>query len=232
VANEPPIVLRRDQAYIGVLIDDLVTKGVGGEPYRMFTSRAEHRLLLREDNADQRLGEIGYRIGLLDESSRARLQAKERWIAAEIHRLEETTISPSAAVQAALAKMGTTPIRRPLPLAALLRRPEVGYAELLTLDSPPSRVPSAEAAAQVEIAIKYGGYVERQRQLVERTRGIDDVRLPPDLEYERISGLSNEAREKLAKMRPRSLGQASRIVGITPAAVSLLAIHLRRTGLA
>jgi tRNA uridine 5-carboxymethylaminomethyl modification enzyme len=198
----------------------------------MFTSRAEHRLLLREDNADQRLGEIGYRIGLLGESSRARLHAKERWIAAEIRRLEETTISPSPAVQTALARIGTTPIRRPLSLAALLRRPEVGYVELLALTAPVPRVASPEAAAQVEIEIKYGGYVERQRQLVERTRGVDDIRLPSDLDYERISGLSNEAREKLAKIRPRSLGQASRIVGITPAAVSLLAIHLRRTGLA
>jgi tRNA uridine 5-carboxymethylaminomethyl modification enzyme len=232
VANEPPVVLRRDQAYVGVLIDDLVTKGVGGEPYRMFTSRAEHRLLLREDNADQRLGDIGYRIGLLDDSSRARLLEKERCIAAEIRRLEETVISPSPAVEAALARMGSTPIRRALSLAALLRRPEIGYAELLALGTPALRVASAEAAAQVEIAIKYGGYVERQRQLVERTRGIDDVVLPADLDYERISGLSNEAREKLAKIRPRSLGQASRIVGITPAAVSLLAIHLRRSDLA
>ncbi|MET0153976.1 MAG: tRNA uridine-5-carboxymethylaminomethyl(34) synthesis enzyme MnmG [Candidatus Binatia bacterium] len=233
VAGDPPIVLRRDQAYVGVLVDDLVTKGVGGEPYRMFTSRAEHRLLLREDNADQRLGEIGYRVGLVRESARDRLQAKERWIADEIRRLEETTLVPSPAVETALARIGTAPIRQPLRLAALLRRPEVSYAELRTLETSgqPVTSTSADAAAQVEIEIKYGGYVARQRQLVERSVGIEDVGLPANLDYERIAGLSNEAREKLRKIRPRSLGQASRIAGVTPAAVSLLAIHLRRSGL-
>jgi tRNA uridine 5-carboxymethylaminomethyl modification enzyme len=233
VAGDPPIVLRRDQAYVGVLVDDLVTKGVGGEPYRMFTSRAEHRLLLREDNADQRLGEIGYRVGLVRESARDRLQAKERWIADEIRRLEETTLVPSPAVETALARIGTAPIRQPLRLAALLRRPEVSYAELRTLEASgqPVTSTSADAVAQVEIEIKYGGYVARQRQLVERSVGIEDVGLPANLDYERIAGLSNEAREKLGKIRPRSLGQASRIAGVTPAAVSLLAIHLRRSGL-
>ncbi len=234
VGGELPIVLRRDQAYIGVLIDDLVTKGVGGEPYRMFTSRAEHRLLLREDNADQRLGEIGYKIGLVPASARERLRAKEDSIAAEIRRLEETTISPSPSIQIALARMGTAPIRQPLRLAALLRRPEVSYAGLLTLETSSRPIASveADAAAQVELEIKYDGYVERQRQLVERARGVEDVLLPPSLDYERVAGLSNEAREKLGKIRPRSLGQASRIAGITPVAVSLLAIHLRRSGLA
>jgi tRNA uridine 5-carboxymethylaminomethyl modification enzyme len=232
VASEPPIVLRRDQAYLGVLIDDLVTKGVGGEPYRMFTSRAEHRLLLREDNADLRLGEVGHGIGLLSDSDRDRLQAKERSIAAEIGRLEETTIYPSASVRAALERMGTTPIRQPTYLATLLRRPEVGYAGLAALEVPePVPHVTEDAAAQVEIEIKYCGYVERQRQLVERSRGAEDVGLPASLDYERVAGLSNEAKEKLAKIRPRSLGQASRIAGVTPAAVSLLAIHLRRSGL-
>jgi tRNA uridine 5-carboxymethylaminomethyl modification enzyme len=233
VAGEAPIVLRRDQAYLGVLIDDLVTKGVGGEPYRMFTSRAEHRLLLREDNADQRLGEIGYQVGLIDESARKRLQTKERWIAAEIHRLQETTIQPSREIQEALRRIGSAPIRQPLRLAALLRRPEVSYADLMTLEGSSRAVTSAraDAATQVEIEIKYGGYIARQKQLVERSRGIEDVGLPANLDYERIAGLSHEAREKLATVRPHSLGQASRIAGVTPSAVSLLAIHLRRSGL-
>jgi len=234
VTAEPPIVLRRDQAYIGVLVDDLVTKGVGGEPYRMFTSRAEHRLLLREDNADLRLGAIGLEVRLLSESARDRVSAKEVRIAEEIRRLEETTIVPSAEIQAALAGIGTAPIRQPTRLAMLLRRPEVAYADLATLgDSQQARASVTEdVAAQAEIAIKYGGYVERQRQLVARSRDTEDVGIPANLDYGRIAGLSNEAREKLGSIRPRSLGQASRIAGITPAAVSILAIHLRRSGLA
>jgi tRNA uridine 5-carboxymethylaminomethyl modification enzyme len=234
VTGDPPIVLHRDRAYIGVLIDDLVTKGVGGEPYRMFTSRAEHRLLLREDNADLRLGAIGRDVGLLSESARDRVIAKEGRIADEIHRLEQTTVVPSPEIHAALAKMGTAPIRQPTRLAALLRRPEVAYGEVATLGDP-RQAPAflaEDVAAQVEIEIKYGGYVERQRQLVARSRATENVGIPANLDYERVAGLSNEAREKLGKIRPRSLGQASRISGITPAAVSLLAIHLRRSGLA
>jgi tRNA uridine 5-carboxymethylaminomethyl modification enzyme len=234
VTAEPPIVLRRDQAYIGVLVDDLVTKGVGGEPYRMFTSRAEHRLLLREDNADLRLGAIGHEVGLLSESARDRVSAKEARIAEEIRRLEETTVVPSREIQTALANMGTAPIRQPTRLAMLLRRPEVAYADLATLgeSKQPGISMAEDVAAQAEIEIKYGGYVERQRQLVARYRDTEDVGIPANLDYEHIAGLSNEAREKLGRIRPRSLGQAGRIAGITPAAVSLLAIHLRRNGLA
>jgi tRNA uridine 5-carboxymethylaminomethyl modification enzyme len=234
VTGDPPIVLHRDQAYIGVLIDDLVTKGVGGEPYRMFTSRAEHRLLLREDNADLRLGGIGHEVGLLSESARDRVIEKESRIEEEISRLEQTSVAPSPEIQAALARMGTAPIRQPTRLATLLRRPEVAYAELaeLEISKPATALLAADVAAQVEIEIKYGGYVERQRQLVARSRDTEDVGIPANLDYERVAGLSNEAREKLGKIRPRSLGQASRIAGITPAAVSLLAIHLRRSGLA
>jgi tRNA uridine 5-carboxymethylaminomethyl modification enzyme len=236
--GEPPIVLGREQAYIGVLIDDLVTKGVGGEPYRMFTSRAEHRLLLREDNADLRLGEIGREIGLLEAAAHERLTHKQRWIDQELARLEGTLLAPNAKIQALLAELGTTPLRSAGSLAVLLRRPELGYRDIVALEEAAGAMqpvdPSGgdDARAQVEIEIKYGGYVERQRELVERCRRMEAVGLPADLDYSRISGLSHEVREKLSVIRPRSLGQASRISGITPAALSLLAIHLRKTGLA
>ncbi len=200
----------------------------------MFTSRAEHRLLLREDNADLRLGPIGHEVGLLSKSACDRVTAKEARIAEEIRRLEETAVVPSAETQTALASIGTAPIRQPTRLAILLRRPEVAYADLAKLGEPrqPGALMTEDVAAQAEIEIKYGGYVERQRQLVARSRDTEDVGIPANLDYERIAGLSNEAREKLGRIRPRSLGQASRIAGITPVAVSLLAIHLRRSGLA
>jgi tRNA uridine 5-carboxymethylaminomethyl modification enzyme len=236
--GESPIILGREQAYIGVLIDDLVTKGVGGEPYRMFTSRAEHRLLLREDNADLRLGEVGHRIGLVDRQASERLDRKREWIAAEIRRLADTLLPPTTALQEALAAHASAPLRGAASLAALLRRPEISYQDLTALEaaaSPEPRKagwPSQDACAQVEIEIKYGGYVERQREIVERSRQMEDVALPACLDYTRVLGLSNEVREKLSAIRPRSLGQAGRISGVTPAALGLLAIHLRKTGLA
>ena len=227
-SGEPPIVLGREQAYIGVLIDDLVTKGVGGEPYRMFTSRAEHRLLLREDNADLRLGEIGREIGLLEAAAHERLTQKQRWIDRELARLEGTLLAPNAKIQALLAELGTTPLRGKWSLAVLLRRPELGYRDIVALEelrgryNPIDQSAGDDARAQVEIEIKYGGYVERQRELVERSHRMEAVGLPADLDYSRVSGLSHEVREKLSVIRPRSLGQASRISGITPAALSLL----------
>ncbi len=236
--GESPVVLGREQAYIGVLVDDLVTKGVGGEPYRMFTSRAEHRLLLREDNADLRLGEIGREIGLVGASVHDRLVEKRGWIERELVRLEATVLAPSDEIQALLATLGTTALRKSASLAALLRRPELGYRDIVALEALSGLIPSDsapgtdDACAQVEVEIKYGGYVERQRELVERSRRMEAVGLPADLDYSRISGLSHEVREKLAAIRPGSLGQASRISGITPAALSLLAIHLRKSGLA
>jgi tRNA uridine 5-carboxymethylaminomethyl modification enzyme len=232
--GDPPVVLGREQGYIGVLVDDLVTKGVGGEPYRMFTSRAEHRLLLREDNADLRLGEVGREIGLVDASLHERLVEKRGWIERELVRLETTLLAPSDELQALLARLGTTPLRKSTSLAALLRRPELGYRDIVALEEPSGSMPSGteDARVQVEVEIKYGGYVERQHELIERSRRMEAVGLPVDLDYSTISGLSHEVREKLSAIRPRSLGQASRISGVTPAALSLLAIHLRKTGLA
>jgi len=237
-ADEPPIVLGRDQAYIGVLIDDLVTKGVGGEPYRMFTSRAEHRLLLREDNADLRLGEVGRRIGLLDRSATERLERKREWIQSEMRRIAGTKLVPSSALQKALTARVSAPVRSAISLASLLRRPEISYRDLADIETAATGIPRprddsfADAWAELEIEVKYGGYVERQRALVERSRQMEDVALPAELDYARVVGLSHEVREKLAAIRPRSLGQAGRISGVTPAALGLLAIHLRKTGLA
>jgi tRNA uridine 5-carboxymethylaminomethyl modification enzyme len=236
--GEPPVILGREQAYIGVLVDDLVTKGVGGEPYRMFTSRAEHRLLLREDNADLRLGQIGREIGLVGASVHERLNEKRHWIERELVRLEATVLPPSGDVQVMLTALGTTPLRKPASLATLLRRPELAYRDIVALEEVAGSVRSVDpsvtddARVQVEVEIKYGGYVARQCELVERTRRLEAFDLPTDLDYSRVSGLSHEVREKLSAIRPRSLGQASRISGITPAALSLLAIHLRKTGFA
>jgi tRNA uridine 5-carboxymethylaminomethyl modification enzyme len=226
--GEEPLVLGRHEAYIGVLIDDLVTKGIAGEPYRMFTSRAEHRLLLREDNADLRLTEIGRRLGLVSDESWARVQRKRDAIEAEIHFLETVEIRPDRTTCERLAELGTSPIRQPTTLAALLRRPELGYAEVYRLVG--RSVPEA-VGSEVELVVKYGGYVERQQRLVERSRALECARIPEDFDYSAIRGLSREAVEKLSSLRPRSLGQAARISGVTPAAVSLLAVHLKRLGL-
>jgi tRNA uridine 5-carboxymethylaminomethyl modification enzyme len=229
--GEEPLIFTRDQAYIGVLIDDLVTKGVGGEPYRMFTSRAEHRLLLREDNADLRLREFGFRLGLVQASDHQRTAAKKAAIAAEIKRQEETMIMPSEQMNAILTSLGSAPLKTPLSLAQILRRPELSYDLVQTLSPPPSPL-SREVAAEVEITVKYAGYIRRQEEGVARLRHLEDARIPQTLDYAAVKGLSAEVREKLTALRPLSLGQAARIPGITPAALSLLAIHLRRAGAA
>ncbi|MGE0825034.1 MAG: tRNA uridine-5-carboxymethylaminomethyl(34) synthesis enzyme MnmG [Candidatus Binatia bacterium] len=227
--GEPPLVFSRSEAYIGVLIDDLVTKGIGGEPYRMFTSRAEHRLLLRENNADLRLREIGYKIGLIGFSDYRKTTEKKRAIEEEIRRQEETMLVPNEVNNARLADLGTAPLKTPLRLAQLLCRPEVSFATIQELN--PSPVPvSPEVAAEVEITIKYSGYIRRQEDGVERMRHIEAFRIPVDIDYSAIQSLSAEVQEKLVSVRPRSLGQASRIPGVTPAAISLLAVHLKRMG--
>lgn len=229
VQGRPPFVLRRDQAYIGVLIDDLVTKGVGGEPYRMFTSRAEYRLLLREDNADLRLGPTAYQLGLIPEREWRRIQKKQRLIEEEKARLDAAVLFPTPEVNRALRLLGSADIVNPTPASHLLRRPELGYnavAQLAPRDQP---VP-AHVAAQVEVEIKYAGYVKRQLDALERLRRIEDTPIPETLDYASLPGLSREAREKLSKVRPRSLGQAARVPGLTPAAIALLSVYLKRAG--
>lgn len=231
IQGKEPLIFNRDQAYIGVLIDDLVTKGVGGEPYRMFTSRAEHRLLLREDNADLRLREFGYRIGLVDHRSQQKMAEKKKNIAEEIQRQETIHLPPSDFLNAKLASFGSAPVKNPVSLAQLLRRPEVTFEMIQTICPPPQPL-SREEAAEVEITIKYAGYIQRQEDGVARLRHLEKARIPQNLDYGLVTGLSREVREKLAMIKPLSLGQAARIPGITPAALSLLAIHLKRAGAA
>ena len=230
--GEPPLVLNRDQAYIGVLIDDLVTKGVGGEPYRMFTSRAEYRLLLREDNADLRLAELGQRVGAVGAAEFERTRSKSELIHTEIERLEATIVVPSAGVNARLRSLGTAEIAQPASLAQLLRRPELSYQAVCDLGgSPAQRAPlRADVVMQVEVSIKYSGYVKRQSDAVDRFKRMEEARIPADLDYAAVRGLSREACERLAHIRPRSLGQAARVPGVTPAALSLLSVHLKRYG--
>jgi tRNA uridine 5-carboxymethylaminomethyl modification enzyme len=230
--GDKPLVLRREQAYIGVMIDDLVTRGVGGEPYRMFTSRAEHRLLLREDNADLRLREIGRRIGAVDEVDWQRTCAKREAIARATALLHDTIATPTAALNRRLAALGTSPLRTPGPFAQLLRRPDVDLAAVWSLLDTAVPLPSPDAAAQVEVDVKYAGYVDRQNDAIRRATRMEDARIPAAFDYAAITGLSREARDRLCELRPHSLGQASRIAGVTPAAVSLLSIHLRRLGAA
>jgi tRNA uridine 5-carboxymethylaminomethyl modification enzyme len=227
IRGEEPLIFSRNQAYIGVLIDDLVTKGTDSEPYRMFTSRAEYRLLLREDNADLRLTEIGHKIGLANEIASERLAAKRLAVATLIAYLDGNQIKASAQINAVLITLNTAPLTGTIALTQLLRRPEITMDRLRELvPTIPAMAPDVDA--QAEIQLKYAGYVNRQLAMVERFHKIENVRLPEDIDYSQISGLSREVREKLAHIQPRSLGQASRIAGITPAALTLLSFYIKK----
>ena len=218
---------RRDEAYLGVLVDDLITRGVA-EPYRMFTSRAEYRLSLREDNADLRLTEQGRRLGLIDDARWEAFARKRDAIARELERLKSTYVSPRlVAVETAKGVFGQA-LEREYALTDLLRRPGVGYAALMTLPGAGKGVSDPTIAQQVEIATKYAGYIDRQDEEVERNRAQEATPLPDDLDYAGVRGLSAEVSQKLARHRPRTLGQAARISGVTPAAISVLLVHLKR----
>jgi tRNA uridine 5-carboxymethylaminomethyl modification enzyme len=225
--GEPPLILSRDQAYLGVLIDDLVTKGTDGEPYRMFTSRAEYRLLLREDNADLRLTEIGRSIGLATPEAYQRTSSKKTKTSMLIELLEREQISPTSEISEKLESMDSAPLRKQTSLAQLLRRPEISISDIAAFSDEVKRY-ALDIGLQAEVEIKYAGYIDRQIEMVERFRKIENVSLPEDLDYSDIKGLSREAREKLSQIKPKSLGQASRVAGITPAAVSLLSMYLRK----
>ncbi len=222
---------RRDQAYLGVMLDDLITRGVT-EPYRMFTSRAEYRLSLREDNADLRLTAIGHELGLIDAPRWRRFSEKRAAIAREQQRLESTWLRPGQLSEEQAQRLLGTALTREATLAELLRRPQVTYGALLALAGAGEAVEDAEVAQQLEIAAKYAGYIERQQDEIEQHRRHEQTHLPGDLDYQRVHGLSHEVRQKLAAHRPATLGQASRIAGVTPAAISLLLIHLKRRTLA
>jgi tRNA uridine 5-carboxymethylaminomethyl modification enzyme len=221
-----PFVLRRDEAYIGVLIDDLVTRGTR-EPYRMFTSRAEFRLLLREDNAPRRLCPRGRELGLLPEPAWARYEQEEARLETEHERLRTTRLRPDAPTRARLEALGTSAPGKPVTLEELLRRPEVGYAELMAQGWGDPTLPDA-LAARLEIRVAYAGYIARQREEAARFERHEAMEIPDDLDYHRLAGLSAEVREHLSRVRPVSLGQAARIPGVTPAAVSVLMVHLKR----
>jgi tRNA uridine 5-carboxymethylaminomethyl modification enzyme len=224
--GEAQIVLRRDEAYIGVMLDDLVTRGIGGEPYRMFTSRAEYRLLLREDNADRRLSPLGERIGLLNADAGERVRRKSEKVAVEIARLKAALVPISEEANNALVAAGSSPLREPVRAFELLRRPEIGYADLLLLAGLDS-ILDFDQAAELETEVKYDGYVRRQNESVERSRRLEETPIPSWLDFHRVPGLSTEVRERLTDVRPASLGQAARTPGVTPAAVSLIAVHIR-----
>jgi tRNA uridine 5-carboxymethylaminomethyl modification enzyme len=218
---------RRDQAYLGVLVDDLITKGVS-EPYRMFTSRAEFRLQLREDNADLRLTEAGRRFGLVGDAQWEAFCRKRDAIDAEKARLRATWVSPSKSDQEALARLLGRQIEREYSLHDLLKRPGVSYDGLMTLAEAENGVDDAMVAEQVEIQVKYQGYIDRQNDELARRDNLEEVRLPATLDYTQVTGLSKEVQQKLNMHLPETLGQASRIQGVTPAAVALLMVHLKR----
>jgi tRNA uridine 5-carboxymethylaminomethyl modification enzyme len=224
VRGDEPLVLRRDQAYIGVLIDDLVNLGTR-EPYRMFTSRAEYRLLLREDNADQRLTEIGYRLGLSTEARWRQFESKMEQLDLGRERLRQVRLTPSD--RPALEQLGLGELKNGASLEELLRRPEITIDALRFLDAELTSLP-AEVLEQLEISIKYAGYIERQLEQVARFRQTEEVAIPADFDYAAVSGFSVEVRDKLNRVRPLTLGQAARIPGVTPAAIGILAVQLRR----
>ena len=221
---------RRDQAYMGVLIDDLSTLGTK-EPYRMFTSRAEYRLLLREDNADARLTEQGYKLGLVDDQRWARFNEKMEAIEQEQQRLRSTWIHVNHAATVQLNGLLKNPISREVNAEELLRRPEVSYAELMTIASLGPGLSDQQAAEQVEIKTKYAGYIDRQHDEIAKQLRHENTLLPPSFDYKTIKGLSNEVVAKLNQYQPETIGKAARISGITPAAISMLLVHLKKQGL-
>lgn len=217
---------RRDEAYIGVLVDDLITHGTS-EPYRMFTSRAEYRLILREDNADLRLTEIGRKLGLVSDARWSAFSEKREAIETEMTRMKSTWIQPNSAEANSLADKLTTPLAREYNLADLVKRPEMTYSDVAAV-KPAEQAVEEAVTEQVEIQIKYAGYIERQRDEIEQLRKHEDTALPADFDYSLVGGLSNELKFKLESVRPVSIAQANRIQGMTPAAISLLLIHLKK----
>lgn len=226
VQERDPLILSRSQGYIGVMIDDLVTKGTN-EPYRLLTSRAEYRLLLRHDNADLRLSDIGYDLGLINETRHAKLAEKKEDIQREMKRLEKVVIKATSEVNERLTEIGVSPLKEALHAITLLKRPEITYAMIADMTPPPVAM-SAEAAEQVEIQVKYAGYIDKQLDQVERMMRMEKKRIPERLDYDVISGLAIEAKQKLNQVRPLSIGQASRISGVNPSDISILLVYIEQ----
>ena len=227
VKGEKPLILKRSDAYIGVLIDDIVTKG-SKEPYRMMTSRAEYRLLLRQDNADQRLTKLGYEVGLVTEKRYQRLIEKEKLVAEEIERVQSVIITPKEEVLNLLAEYGSTPIKSGVRLSELIKRPELNYFKLAPIDKNRPDNLDAEITEQVNIQIKYEGYIKQQLNQVEQFKKLENRLLPEDIDYSTISGLRIEAKQKLDAIRPISIGHASRIAGVSPADISVLLVYMEQ----
>ena len=228
VRDGSAFVLGRDEAYVGVMIDDLVTKGVD-EPYRMFTSRAEHRLILREDNADLRLTEKGYGIGVVDKERYRKVVEKKQGIEDALQRLRSVRLKPTKETQEMLKRAGLESIKNPVTLEDLLKKPEINIKMLKGIEDKLESV-EEDIAYQVELNVKYRGYTERQQDMIERTIKLEGKKIPSDTKYDEVSGLSREVIEKLTKVRPISLGQASRVPGVTPASITALLVHFKKTG--
>ena len=225
VQSRPPFILDRSQAYMGVMIDDLVTRGTK-EPYRMFTSRAEYRLMLREDNADLRLMGIGHELGLIDDKTLKELKARKEQIGREIQRVKQTIVKPTTSVNEYLQSCNTKQIHQGIYLDQLLKRTELNYHTVEILAKSPDTINNA-VARQVEIEVKYEGYIQKQLREIERFQNLERIKIPQNFDFSNIHGLSNELKEKLSKIEPASLGQVSRIDGITPAAISVLMVALK-----
>ncbi|HLR08651.1 MAG TPA: tRNA uridine-5-carboxymethylaminomethyl(34) synthesis enzyme MnmG [Bacillota bacterium] len=230
IQGKEPIILDRSQAYIGVMIDDLVTKGTN-EPYRLLTSRAEHRLLLRHDNADMRLTDLGYELGLISEERYQKFTEKKRRVETEKKRLRKYIVKPTESVQNKLKAFGATPLKEAVKASDLLKRPEINYARLEEIIDPDPNLPEI-VKEQVEIQIKYEGYIKKSLEQVERMRKMEDKKIPEDIDYDAINGIANEAREKLKEVRPLSVGQASRISGVNPADISILLVYIEQGNIA
>ena len=225
IDGKEPIVLDRTQGYIGVLIDDIVTKGTN-EPYRMMTSRAEYRLLLRQDNADLRLTELGHDIGLISEERYQRFLSKKENIEKEVNRLKNTIVKPTKEVNEFLEKHGTTPLSTGTKMSELLKRTEITYNDLNAIDKDRPELAKAERE-EVEIHLKYEGYIKMEEEQVEKFKKLENKKIPEKIDYLSINGLSLEARQKLDKIKPGSVGQASRISGVSPADINVLLIYLQ-----
>ncbi len=226
--GEEPVILERSGSYIGTLVDDLVTKGCS-DPYRMMTSRSEYRLILRQDNADQRLSPIGHRIGLISDERYDNLLKKIELINAEVKRISTLNMGPSKALNDFLEEKGTAPLKSGCKMADLVRRPQIKYSELAQFD-PERPYLSRDIAEEVELEIKYAGYISKQLEQIGQMKNLEDVKLPIDADYSQIKGIRLEAAEKLDKIKPISLGQASRISGVSPADISMLSVWLRQRG--